>query len=194
VEDKMMKKIVKWSIFAIVVGALIFGAVIRTSAKSNQEPLAEQRSLNDGGGYQEGSGNGKGGSGEGHEDPGLYQGQADEKKGKGQSAQDEGSGLYPRADAEEHTRTTINGEVISVSDLEMQFAGEDGKVITIDGRAWRLALEEGFSPAVGDQLELAGFYENGEFEAAEIHDLSSEQQVILRDTSGRPLWSGGGNR
>jgi hypothetical protein len=194
VEEKMMKKILKWSIYAAVVGALVFGAVTRTSARINQEPLAEQRSLSDGGGYQGGSGHGQGGSGEGHGDFGLYQDQADEEKAKGQATQDGGSRLYPQADAEEHAWTTIVGEVVSVSDLELQFAGDEGEVITIDGRAWRLALEEGFSPAAGDQLELAGFYEDGEFEAAEIHDLSSGQQMLLRDTSGRPLWSGGSNR
>jgi hypothetical protein len=190
----MIKRIVKWSIYAALVGVLVFGAVNRTSAKLTQEPLAGQRSRTEGGGLSGGTGNGQGASGGSRGNNEGLQGQADLENRKGQPEHSAGAGLYPQAEARAHSWITLKGKVLSVSGDELQFSGDQPEVITIDGRSWQLALEQGFDPGVGDQIELKGFYENGEFETAEIHDLNSGQEAVLRDASGRPLWSGGGKK
>ena len=52
-----------------------------------------------------------------------------------------------------------------------------------------LALENDFTTAPGNQLEIIGFYEDSVFQAAQIHDLTTDLLVRLRDETGHPLWA-----
>jgi hypothetical protein len=193
-EVNMLKKMVKWMIFTGVVGLLIFGAVNRTSAKLAQEPLAEQRYLNESRGNSGGSGRDQ--VGDGGEQTG-YQGgqnQTDDQNQRLRSEDGTETKLYSRAEEEEHVWATLAGEVISVNSELMGVLVSENELIEIEGRAWQLALEGGFAPEVGDSLDIIGFYEDAEFEAAEIRNLRSGQMIQLRDDTGRPLWSGRGAR
>ena len=50
--------------------------------------------------------------------------------------------------------------------------------------------DQGFALAVGDQVQVSGFYENDEFKAMTIIRLSDGEDITLRDEFGRPMWSG----
>lgn len=65
----------------------------------------------------------------------------------------------------------------------------DGQQVLVSRRPWRFALEQGFSAQTGDQVELDGFYKEGEYEVAAITNLTTGQTVRLRDEAGHPLWA-----
>ncbi|MCK4801103.1 MAG: hypothetical protein KAS84_03870 [Anaerolineales bacterium] len=162
----MMKKILMWTLYAALVGILIFGAVNRTAAKiePSGKPYAES---------SEGlsTGFGRGGSGK-NEQPGGFE--------------DE----IHASNLEEHEWVTLSGVISSFSAQEMLVVMDNGETIYVAGRAWRFALEQGFDPRLGNQLTMHGYFENGEFEPAEINNLSTGQVANLRSETGRPLWAG----
>lgn len=96
----------------------------------------------------------------------------------------------------EHTVTemeTIQGVVIS-SDSEILVRTAEGEEVLVGlGQAW-YREQAGFTVAVGDQVSVVGFYEEGEFKAATIEDTTTGESITLRDATGRPAWSGQGNR
>lgn len=89
---------------------------------------------------------------------------------------------------------TLEGTAKSVDENILVVSVTSGETISVQNRAWWFAQEQGFQITVGDSLRLSGFLDNvnGEFEAAQIENLTSGQIVRLRDESGRPLWSGRG--
>lgn len=89
---------------------------------------------------------------------------------------------------------TLEGTAKSADENALIVATTSGSTISVQNRAWWFAQEQGFQVAVGDSLRLSGFLDriNGEFETAQIENLTSGQSINLRDESGRPLWSGRG--
>jgi hypothetical protein len=87
---------------------------------------------------------------------------------------------------------SVEGIVTSAGTLALAVTATDGREIVVDGRAWRYLGEQGFQVAAGDQVRLVGFYEDGRFEAGEVTNLDSGQEVTIRDERGRPLWAAGG--
>ncbi|MBL7161481.1 MAG: hypothetical protein ISS57_02670 [Anaerolineales bacterium] len=182
----MLKKIILWTLYAAFVGVLIFGAVNRTTTKiGNDDGVlngnAAEREL------AQNLESGQNGQTYGQEDAAASQQDApagyDENEHEGQVA--------------EHEWMTLTGTVSSILPRGMFVAESDGQHIEITRRPWRFAQEQGFAPQVGDQVTLDGFYENEEFEAACLTDLTNGQIVYLRDDAGHPLWadgSGNGNK
>ena len=161
----MIKKIGLWFIFILLVGVLVFGAVNRTRAKTNQELGLL--------------------SGEGDEYTGS------QSRGGGRNAGDplveDGEHVADVAAADWVDESGTVAWFDSTS-LWIQLGGD--LMLEIEGRAWRFAQESGYSPGEGNQVEIRGFYEDDEFEVSMIRDLTSGQVVFLRDDTGRPLWSG----
>ena len=89
---------------------------------------------------------------------------------------------------------TLQGTVISVDSGSLVVRTTSGEEIVLEGRTWSFAQEQSFSAQVGDTLSLLGFYEDGDFEVGKIENQSSGRVVEVRDTTGRPLWAGGGRR
>jgi hypothetical protein len=87
---------------------------------------------------------------------------------------------------------TVEGVATSADTAALVVKADGGQEIVMDGRPWRYLLEQGFQVAAGDGLSLVGFYENGSFEAGEITNLGTGQEVLIRDTTGRPMWAGRG--
>jgi hypothetical protein len=54
------------------------------------------------------------------------------------------------------------------------------------------AYWQDFALAVGHDVVVIGFYEDGEFKASTVENLATGASISLRDRSGRPLWSGRG--
>jgi hypothetical protein len=89
---------------------------------------------------------------------------------------------------------TLNGTVTSVDSYGLIVETADGQGITVQGRPWLFAQESGVVLQVGDQVQLLGFDEAGEFEVGQIANLTTGDSVLIRDETGRPLWAGRGRR
>lgn len=85
----------------------------------------------------------------------------------------------------------LEGQAASVDDDALVIALADGTQLIVDGSPWLYARDKGFAPAVGDQLALTVFEEDGETKPGHITNLTSGQDIVLRLESGQPMWSGG---
>jgi hypothetical protein len=90
----------------------------------------------------------------------------------------------------EHEWVTYTGTVASVTTKTLTLTLDDGQTLLIERRPWRFAQENSFTTTTGDRLEVIGFYENDAFQAAQLHDLTTDLLVRLRDETGHPLWAG----
>lgn len=86
----------------------------------------------------------------------------------------------------------IEGTVVE-SGSELLVDTGDAEILVGLGQAW-YREEQGFSVAVGDTVRVDGFYEDGEFKAGTVENVTAGTRIVLRDASGRPMWSGRGNR
>ena len=83
---------------------------------------------------------------------------------------------------------TLTGKVIAV-DSEVTIQTAEGQVLVGMGQS---AYWEGFGVKVGDEITVRGFHEDGEFKAGTVENLATGETVVLRDETGRPMWSGQG--
>lgn len=91
------------------------------------------------------------------------------------------------------TLETVRGVVI-VSDKELLVRTATGDEVLVGlGQSW-YREQAGFGLAVGDEVKVVGFYEEGEFKAVTIENVTTGASLTLRDAKGRPLWAGQGNR
>lgn len=199
----MFKKIILWSIFILFAGVLVFGAVYRTSARTEQQSDAGVAVAQgtQGSGY-------RGGTGERpvddtHEpqtEQPFYGRQADNAvhgRGQGFGGQDaaaDAPGAQDRQRAQDvdavHESVTFAGTVVQVpgAGIDLILATADGEM-TI-GTGPDFLAGEGFVLTVGESLEVTGFWEDGEFKAVTIVRLADGSAITLRDAYGRPNWSG----
>lgn len=189
----MLKKIVVGLIVTLLSGGLIYGAINRTQAKSeqanNETPSRQyanrnehQISSTDEGGERSGQ-NKQGGFGQNNED---QRSQVEE------TVQPRGNERV--GDAEVSEWVSVFGTVLEVSKDAILVLTDQGDELVIEGMTLRYAQEQGFYTSNGNTVRLLGFYENGEFEIGEMEDLSSGLVVTVREESGRPLWAGGRGR
>jgi hypothetical protein len=190
----MIKKIFTGVLLAGVFGLLVLGAVNRTLAKTNQEPLALSETREDrnntGSVTSFGGGNGRDEASIGS---GYGTGKYSSTSGLGRNSRTEsyagggtGVGLANVQSWEDPitaTLTSMTADVWTVSN-------DEGFVHEIEGRTLRFMLENGFTAEVGDELVLIGFYEADKFEIGEITNTTILQELMIRDEYGRPLWSG----
>ena len=159
----MIKKIMLWTTYAMIVGLLVFGAVNRTSAKSDQGVLIGRPTTID---QKNQSTGGSGNSGRNSE--------------------------VDNAEHEEiptdHDWVDLSGVVVAFDTRTMVIQADYAGELEIAGRAWRFIQESGYLPVVGNKVILNGFYENDEFKIASLRDLDSEEIVMIRDFAGHPLW------
>ncbi len=83
---------------------------------------------------------------------------------------------------------TLIGKVILV-DGEVIVQTDEGEVSVGMGQS---AYREGFALQVGDEVSVTGFYEDGEFKAGTVENLTTGESIVLRDEFSRPMWSGRG--
>jgi hypothetical protein len=179
---EMFKKVALWIVFIGISAALVVGAINRTASKSD---VAAER---------ETSGRGQASVVRQDADSEVY------ALGQGNNGQNRGAGRSSRSDSEplelaqsiEADWVSIAASVVSVNDDALVLEQDDGTQLVIEGRAWRYAIETGFATDVGQEVLVAGFYEEGEFKFGAIEDLANGESVVLRDRSGKPFWSGQG--
>jgi len=188
----MFKKILTWSIYAGVVGLLIFGAVIRTQAKAGDASSPEGSSLESR--ISEGNQNGGQGNGPSGEEA-ERQGGTGNGSGSGSNALNDGRGDEAHlAEDEDHDNLRLSGVVASLDVESLWIDIDREESLEVTGRTWRYIVESGLAVSVGDEMELDGFYEEGEFEVSYLSNLTSGDSLQIREDSGRPLWSGGAGR
>ena len=188
----MLKKVVLGTVFAIFIGALITGAVIRTMDKTEQVAEAEGS----------GSGNGRNASLENTtyaENPESGQGRdrsteagseaVVQGQGRGRNG-GEGSEVLTEEESD-HPWDAYSGVVIEMSEETLTIEIENGEWIIVEGKAWSFAQEQGYVIQPGDQVQFEGFYEDDEFKVSVVENLTTGESIILRDASGRPSWAGG---
>lgn len=89
------------------------------------------------------------------------------------------------------TWMTVNGQVVALDDDELTIQAADGTVVAHLGPEWYWE-DQGIGLDAGDQVSVAGFYEDDEFHSGRIENLSTGESVALRDEIGRPIWAGRG--
>jgi len=102
---------------------------------------------------------------------------------------------YPNAGEVVTDRLVVEGTVTlgtaSGEDIVVQ-STEGAEVLVGTGPQW-LQLQ-GFVLEPGDPVRISGYWEDGEFKAAQITRLSDGASIELRDADGRPAWAGSGQR
>lgn len=204
----MIKKIILGVLFVGLSGFLIFGAVNRTLAKTNDL----RTDANGGGRYQsEEIGLAKVVENENPNERNqslnrsLNRSETDPQYGNGlnrsENETEYGNGLGrtdsertgipdPQATAGEWAE--FEGTVLIYDPVMVLVETTDGYQIEIEGRAWSFAQELGFTTAVGNAVLVNGFYEDDEYKIASIEDLTTGEIVVVRDNNGRAGWAGNG--
>jgi hypothetical protein len=90
--------------------------------------------------------------------------------------------------------TRCAADRFDVTDDLLTVKTNSGQMIEVEGQPLMYLLSQGYVPQVGSQVTLASFDEAGEFKVGEFTDHTGNQKVKLRDQSGRPMWSGRGQR
>jgi len=202
----MWKKVILGTLFAGLIAILIVGAVNRTVAKSADRNTGQQEASGprwaqaQGGNQlisdQPRGGNGGGGKGRQTEanSSNAQQSQASDQRRGGQVQDvDSRGGGQGRQGQNAQTQApwqTIQGTVLTIDDAGITLQTADGEIEVAD-RAWRFAQESGFGAQVGDQIQLRAYFDDDILEVGDIANLSTQQQVQVREESGRPLWAGG---
>lgn len=94
------------------------------------------------------------------------------------------------ANPESHEWVTVEGEVLQApaAGIDMLLQTADGALTVGTGPDY--LGQQGYILGVGDQVQVTGFWEAGEFKVAEIVRLADGAAITLRDEMGRPFWSG----
>ncbi|MGC9520683.1 MAG: hypothetical protein ACP5HG_02220 [Anaerolineae bacterium] len=115
-------------------------------------------------------------------------------RGRGPNNADQmsrGLGDGPQAAAEAPAWETIEGIVLE-SDNELTVDTSSGSIVVGLGQQF-YRDEMGFTVGEGDSVRVSGFYEDGEFKAGTVENLTTGDTITLRDETGRPMWAGRGN-
>jgi hypothetical protein len=110
--------------------------------------------------------------------------------GGGRTETSPGDGMSPGlADAgvwEEPMTGTLDS---AATDL-WTVSSDSGFELDIEGRALSYLLDNGFQAEVGDALVIVGFWEGERFEVGTITNNNTQDSLMIRDASGRPMWAG----
>jgi hypothetical protein len=186
----MIKKILLWTLYAAFVGLIIFGAIYRTNAKLDDEaPAREANQSQSEGGNRGQAGEGSNASETEHESEAVESLAAPVSTADLATTTSSDSTLVSFVGDSEHEWVTLTGIVASVTTKTLTVTLDDGQTLLIERRPWRFAQENAFTTSAGDRIEIIGFYEDITFQAAQIHDLTMDLVVRLRDETGHPLWA-----
>ncbi|NQS91813.1 MAG: hypothetical protein HQ574_05330, partial [Chloroflexi bacterium] len=135
----MIKKILIWTVYAVIVGVLIFGAANRTAAKTDLGVLFGKSD--------------------------TFVEEVQRQGGSGNFGRSSESGEPDHDEiTEEHDWVSFSGQVTIVDYSALEVQTENEGILEISGRSWSFAQELGYFPEVGNEIILNGFFENGEFE------------------------------
>lgn len=87
---------------------------------------------------------------------------------------------------------TLTGVIGSVTNGQVTLNVNDGTVITLQMGRPDFWQSQGITLAVGDPVEVLGFWSGDQFMAGDIRKTATGETIMLRDPNGRQLWSGPG--
>ncbi len=88
---------------------------------------------------------------------------------------------------------TYSGTLSSIANGRMTMLLEDGSSLSFRTGQPRFFQSQGVTFALGEQVEVVGFYNGDTFSAGDIVQVSTGIRVMMLDPNGRPLWAGPGN-
>lgn len=88
------------------------------------------------------------------------------------------------------TQETLEGVVVETTELVIET--DSGVTVQVGLGPSHYRDSQGFVLSTGDNVRVSGYWQDGEFKAAQIINLATGAQITLRDTSGRPMWAGQG--
>jgi hypothetical protein len=187
----MLKKVIGSVLLIGLIGVLAFGATNRTQDKTTQTQgrgsgegrYLEQANARDGQGY---GANRASGETNGRGTQGQRQGGAEAGAAQRQ---------YPNYETPPETWETHTGDVVQApgDGEELLIETGAGQELMVGTGPLDLAAQ-GFTLQAGEQVQVQGYWEAGEFKAAQLTRLADGQTLTLRDAYGRPVWAGGGRR
>ena len=118
----------------------------------------------------------------------LWSGGANNEQGQ---IQDGSHTPDPQAQVDEWL--TIEGSLVSYQGGYMTMSTSDGALLSFQTGQPMFFASQGVSFNVGEAISVMGYYQDGQFMAGDITQTATGLRVFLRDTNGRPLWSGPGN-
>jgi hypothetical protein len=89
---------------------------------------------------------------------------------------------------------TLTGVVTHIDGDALVLTLDTGKDALIEGQPWRYAQSQGFVATPGTLVTLAGYFEADEFKTGVLTNAVTGMSIQLRNASGRPAWSGQGER
>ena len=101
-----------------------------------------------------------------------------------------GGGLSAEEAVPQEAWQTIRGTVVSQEDNRLTIRTTAGAVMEMGLGPWGYWLAHGITLSPDDEVEIRGFVSNGEFEPAEIRNLTTGEHIVLRDEEGSPVWRG----
>lgn len=87
---------------------------------------------------------------------------------------------------------TLTGVIGSVTNGQVTLNVNDGTVINLQMGRPDFWQSQGITLAVGDPVEVLGFWSGDQFMAGDIRKTATGETIMLRDPNGRQLWSGPG--
>lgn len=187
----MIKKIILGVLFIGLSGFLIFGAVNRTLAKTNDV----RKEVNGGGRYQSEELSNVELADRGNpiqRNQQLNRAETNPAYGNGEGVQDGDRTGVPDPQATAGEWAEYEGNVISMDSSKILVETVDGSEIVIEGRALLFMQDSGFVTSIGNTLLITGFYEDDEYKVATIVDQTTGETIVVRDEGGRPGWAGNG--
>jgi hypothetical protein len=175
----MFKKILVGGFLLLMVGAVAAGAYALFSQAESAEACTQTRASEPRAVARQGIG----------ERGGRLESGPQGDTGTGQEL-----GREQRSRAEEQTEhaewQTLEGVVVETQELVITTAHGETVQVGLGPSHYRDA--QGFILAEGIKVSVQGYWEDGEFKAAEITNLDTGDSITLRDASGRPMWAGQG--
>lgn len=176
----MFKKTIGGILLIGLIAVLVIGAIQRTQDRTALAAELEGRGKgNNASASSNGSGgtNGSGGRGSGNDNG--------NGNGNGRLASGE---IIPS-----ETWETFEGTVVEALEGGGEFVIETtaGETVAV-GTGPVERVDPNFALQAGESVRVQGYWEDGEFKAAQITRLADGQTLALRDTTGRPAWAGGG--
>jgi hypothetical protein len=182
----MFKKVVLGTLPVGLIGVLVTGASIRTVDKT--ENVAEAR----------GQGRGRGGGEEtGYRTGKLDQGLSAEAQANGRGGYGQGSRTverqYPNYESAPEEWVQYEGTVVRApaAGLDLVIKNDSDEEVAA-GTGPGYVEDQGFRLQAGERVQIQGYWEDGEFKAAQVTRLRDGETIALRDEIGRPAWAGAG--
>lgn len=182
----MLKKSLLGILLVGFIGVLVVFAIIRTVERTGN--VAEARGL----GHGRGAGT----------ETNLAEAEADFATvaqtawpggGRNGQASDTVERLYPNYEVVPEDWDTYAGTVVQAPETgeELIIETDDGDQVVI-GTGPDSLVDQGLNLEAGEQVQVQGYWESGEFRAAQVTRLRDGATVSLRDELGRPTWAGRG--